>query len=363
MSARNGKASILARVVRGLILLTVLGASFVVVGWFYLERWLHTPLDIPAEGYTYELKTGRALAHMAQDLAHKGYLNQPRWLTLYARVTRTTRVQAGEYLLTANLTPYTLLQKLERGDVIAYQITLLEGWTFAQILTALHAKDTIVAHLRDQPLTTQLEMLDLPIDHPEGWFFPDTYSYTRGTTDVELLQRAYQRMQLTLQTLWDTRAENLPYRNAYEALIMASIIERETGAAWERDQVAGVFVRRLQRGMRLQTDPTVIYGMGRDYQGKITRKDLQTPTPYNTYTIRGLPPTPIAVPSSASIEAALNPADGNALYFVAKGDGTSYFSATLDEHNRAVRRYQLKRRSDYRSTPAPQPQPPTDSTR
>lgn len=363
MNARRSKPSLLIRTFRVLVLLTLLAAGFLIAGWFYLERWLHTPLGLPAEGYTYELKPGRALAHMAQDLAREGYLSQPRWLTLYARVTQATRVQAGEYFLTPDLTPYTLLQKLERGEVIVYQITLLEGWTFAQILAALHAKDTVVARLRDQSLTVQLEMLDLPIDHPEGWFFPDTYSYTRGTTDVELLRRAYQQMQLTLQSLWDTRAENLPYSNAYEALIMASIIERETGAPWERDQVAGVFVRRLQQGMRLQTDPTVIYGMGDRYQGKITRKDLQTPTPYNTYAIRGLPPTPIAVPSSASIQAALNPADGNALYFVAKGDGTSYFSATLEEHNRAVRRYQLQRRSDYRSTPAPQPQPPSDSTR
>lgn len=363
MSTRRGKPPILIRVFRVLMLLTLLAVCLAAAGWFYLERWLHTPLNLPAEGYTYELKAGRALAHMAQDLAREGYLSQPRWLTLYARATHATRVQAGEYFLTPDLTPYSLLQKLERGEVIVYQVTLLEGWTFAQILAALHSKDNIVARLRDQSLAAQLEMLGLPIDHPEGWFFPDTYSYTRGVTDVEVLQRAYQRMQLTLQTLWDARAENLPYRNAYEALIMASIIERETGAPWERDQVAGVFVRRLQQGMRLQTDPTVIYGMGSSYQGKITRKDLQTPTPYNTYTIYGLPPTPIAVPSSASIAAALNPADGNALYFVAKGDGTSYFSATLAEHNRAVRRYQLQRSSDYRSTPAPQPQLPTDSAR
>jgi UPF0755 protein len=361
MRAKRGKTRVLASVIRVLLQLILLVACLAVAGWFYLERWLHAPLGLPEEGYAYELKPGRALAHMAQDLAREGYLDQPRWLTLYARATKATHVHAGEYLLTPDLTPYSLLQKLQRGDVVLYQVTLLEGWTFAQTLAALHAKDTIKASLRDLPLEQQLDLLALSIDYPEGWFFPDTYSYSRATSDIEILRRAHQQMQQTLQALWDTRAENLPYQTPYQALIMASIVERETGAPWERDQVAGVFVRRLQQGMRLQTDPTVIYGMGSIYKGKITRKDLHTPTPYNTYTNRGLPPTPIAMPSRASIQAALNPADGHALYFVAKGDGTSYFSDTLAEHNRAVRRYQLQRRTDYRSTPALVPETNSES--
>lgn len=361
MSKKTAKPSRVSRLLRILILLLVLAGSVLLLGWFQLERWLNTPLDLPEEGYTYELQPGRALGHMAQDLARAGYLDQPRWLTLYARATRATQVHAGEYLLTPDLTPLGLLQKLTRGDVVLYQITLLEGWTFQQTLAALHSKETLNAKLIDLTVEQQLVLLDLGIDHPEGWFFPDTYSYTRGTSDLELLRRAHARMQETLQTLWDARAENLPYQNAYEALIMASIVERETGASWERDQVAGVFVRRLQRGMRLQTDPTVIYGMGSAYQGKITRRDLQTPTAYNTYVIQGLPPTPIAMPSRASIAAALNPAAGNAIYFVAKGDGTSHFSSSLEEHNRAVRQYQLRRRADYRSTPAPVPDPATNS--
>lgn len=336
-----------------IFLLLLIGGGIALAGWFYFERWLHTPLNLPSEGYTYELQSGRSLGHLTRDLEREKILSHARWLTFYARATHATRVHAGEYLLTPGLTPFRLLQKLKRGDVIVYRVTLLEGWTYLQALTELHKKTTLTAKLHDQPLVQQLELLALPIDHPEGWFFPDTYTYTRGTSDVELLRRAYARMDETLQNLWRERADNLPYRTLYEALIMASIIERETGAPWERDQVAGVFVRRLQVGMRLQTDPTVIYGMGADYRGKITRKDLQAPTAYNTYVIAGLPPTPIALPGRASIQSALNPANGTALYFVAKGDGTTHFSDTLAEHNRAVRRYQLQRRADYRSTVAP----------
>lgn len=342
------------------LLLVMLVCLALAAAWWHLERWLHAPLSLPEQGHTYDLLPGRALGHMAQDLADEGYLQQPRWLTLYARATDATHVQAGEYFLPQGLTPFGLLQKLQRGEVVLYQVTLVEGWNYQQVLATLHAKETLSAKLRDQSLEQQLALLAIEVDHPEGWFFPDTYSYTRGTSDVDLLRRAHARMQATLQTLWDQRAENLPYRDAYEALIMASIVERETGAPWERDQVAGVFVRRLQQSMRLQTDPTVIYGMGANFKGKITRKDLQTVTPYNTYTNFGLPPTPIAMPGKASIQAALHPADGNALYFVAKGDGTTYFSATLAEHNSAVRRYQKQRRADYRSTVTPNAQPVTE---
>lgn len=360
MSAKKTVGHKLKKIALIFLLFVVLISAGFGGGWWYFERWLHTPLNLPEQGNTYDLLPGRALGHMAQDLARDGYLQHPRWLTLYARVTHATRVQAGEYFLPAGLTPYGLLQKLQRGEVVLYQVTLVEGWNYQQVLTALHNKDALVAELRNQTLEQQLALLAIAVDHPEGWFFPDTYSYTRGTSDVDLLRRAHARMQATLQTLWDERAENLPYRNAYEALIMASIIERETGAPWERDQIAGVFVRRLQQGMRLQTDPTVIYGMGADYQGKITRKDLQTVTPYNTYTNYGLPPTPIAMPGKASIRAALNPADGKALYFVAKGDGTTYFSETLAEHNNAVRRYQLRRGADYRSTVTPMAEPASE---
>lgn len=344
-----------------LLFLVMAGAALAAAG-LYAQRWLHAPMALPADGYTYELQSGRALAHMAQDLERLSFLKHSRWLTWYARATKATQVQAGEYFLSPGLSPYGLLQKLQRGEVVVYQVTLVEGWTYRQALAELHRHDTIRPQLLGQSPEQQLALLELPIEHPEGWFFPDTYTYIRDTSDVDLLRRAYTRMQQVLQQLWDERADNLPYRNAYEALIMASIIERETGAPWERDEVAGVFVRRLQKGMRLQTDPTVIYGMGDNFQGKITRKDLQTATAYNTYVISGLPPTPIALPGREAIHAALNPAEGKALYFVAKGDGTTHFSETLAEHNRAVRRYQLQRRADYRSTLLPQaPQNASDN--
>lgn len=324
-----------------------------VAGWMYFKHWLNTPLAITEQGYTYNLTAGLTLGHMVQDLAKEGFLQHPRLITVYARFASSTKVHAGEYFLQHGITPAQLLEKLRKGEVILYQVTLVEGWTYRQILTALHSKDTIKPLLKDLGVTQQLELLNLPIDYPEGWFFPDTYSYSRNTSDVDILRRAYQRMEQLLSQLWQDRAGNLPYANQYEALIMASIVERETGAEWERDQIAGVFVRRLRNGMKLQTDPTVIYGMGEAYAGKITRKNLREPTKHNTYVITGLPPTPIASPGRAAIHAALNPAEGAALYFVAKGDGTTHFSATLDEHNRAVRRYQVKRRADYRSTITP----------
>lgn len=338
------------RLLRVLMVLTVLvGVS----AWLYVHHWLTTPLALPQAGYTYQLHSGRVLGHLAHDLAQQGFLQHPRLLTLYARFSNATKVHAGEYFLPYGVTPQQLLEKLRKGEVVLYQVTLVEGWTFRQALTLLHSKDTIKPLLQDKTEAEQLALLELPIDHPEGWFFPDTYLYPRDATDVEIMRRAYLQMQQLLQELWEARADNLPYKSPYEALIMASIVERETGAEWERDQIAGVFVRRLQKGMRLQTDPTVIYGMGEAYKGKITRKNLQQATPYNTYVIKGLPPTPISLPGRAALQATLNPADGNALYFVAKGDGTTHFSATLAEHNRAVRRYQLNRRSNYRSTVNP----------
>jgi UPF0755 protein len=340
----------ITRLLRVLIVLTLLAG---ISGWLYLQHWLTTPLALPQAGYHYQLHSGRVLGHLAHDLSQQGFLQHPRLLTLYARFSNATKVHAGEYYFPHGITPQQLLEKLRKGDVVLYQVTLVEGWTFRQALTLLHSKGTIKPLLQGKTEAEQLALLALPISHPEGWFFPDTYVYPRDMTDVEILRRAYTQMQQQLQELWDSRAENLPYKDAYEALIMASIVERETGAEWERDQIAGVFVRRLQKGMRLQTDPTVIYGMGEAYKGKITRKNLQQATPYNTYVIKGLPPTPISLPGRAALQASLNPAEGDALYFVAKGDGTTHFSATLAEHNRAVRRYQLNRRSDYRSTLTP----------
>lgn len=336
--------------VTGLVVAGLLAAACV---WVYVQSWLVTPLQIPEQGYTYELKQGQSLSHLANDLGAAGLLIHPRLLRLYARFNEVNKVHAGEYFFASGTTPEGLLQKLIKGDVVLYQVTFVEGWTVKQALTALEKLDSVDNQLAGKSVAEKLAQLALPVSDLEGWFFPDTYRFRRNTSDVEILQNAYRQMQTLLNAEWEKRAPDLPYRNSYEALIMASIIERETGHHSERDQIAGVFVRRLLQGMKLQTDPTVIYGMGDNYKGRITRKDLSEATLYNTYVIAGLPPTPISLPSAASIKAALNPAAGSALYFVAKGDGTSEFSDTLDAHNQAVRRYQLNRRSDYRAAPPP----------
>lgn len=329
------------------------GLIIVAAGWFYFQHWLTAPLNINDQGYSYELKQGQTLGHLANDLGANNILDYPRLLRLYARFTNTNKVHAGEYFFAPGTTPESLLEKLKKGDVVLYQVTFVEGWTFKQALAALEKNPSIRHELAGKTDAEQLALLGLPISHPEGWFFPDTYSFSRNTSDVEILHKSFRKMENLLTVEWEKRAANLPYKSAYEALIMASIVERETGHHSERDQIAGVFVRRLQQGMKLQTDPTVIYGMGDKYYGRISRKNLEEATPYNTYIIEGLPPTPIALPSAASIKAALNPAAGNTLYFVARGDGTSEFSDTLDAHNQAVRRYQLNRRSDYRAAPPP----------
>ena len=319
--------------------------------WLYLQYWLNTPLAITGEAYMYELSSGRSLSYMANDLAQAGVLTHPRLLRLYSRVLSSPKIHAGEYRLERGLTPISLLEKLTRGDVVLYKATIVEGWTLAQGIKTLAKNPAVKSILLEKTAVERQALLALPPESLEGWIFPDTYSFSRNTTDVEILRTAYARMESHLAQAWAQRAENLPYKTPYEVLIMASIIERETGHHSEREKIAGVFVRRLQLGMKLQTDPTVIYGMGDSYQGRITKKNLEQATPYNTYVIAGLPPTPIALPSAASLHAALHPAEGNALYFVAKGDGTSEFSDTLSAHNVAVRRYQLQRRKDYRAAP------------
>jgi len=347
------KKSLIRKLLNLVVGTCFLGLLTAVLTWMYVQSWFVAPLQISDQGYTYELKQGQSLSHLANDLGAAGILTHPRLLRLYARFNAANKVHAGEYFFPQGTTPESLLQKVIKGDVILYQVTFVEGWTAQQALAALEKMDSIHHQLVGKSAAEQLVMLALPVKDLEGWIFPDTYSFSRNTSDVEILQNAYRKMQTLLEAEWEKRAPNLPYKNTYEALIMASIVERETGHHSERDQIAGVFVRRLQQGMKLQTDPTVIYGMGQNYKGRITRKHLEEPTVYNTYVIAGLPPTPISLPSAASIKAALNPAPGRALYFVAKGDGTSEFSDTLDAHNQAVRRYQLNRRNDYRAAPPP----------
>lgn len=263
-------------------------------------------------------------------------------------------LHVGEYQLQPDQTAQDLLTMWQLGDVLQRRLTLVEGWTFRQVRNALASQERLrqsVAELADKAVIARL---DIKVASLEGQFFPDTYSYVSGMTDLDILRQAHQRLQRVLAEEWAGRAEGLPYQNPYDALIMASMIEKETGVPHERDMIAGVFVRRLRARMRLQTDPTVIYGMGERYRGRLSRADLRESTPYNTYVIDGMPPTPIALAGREAIHAALNPAPGKTLYFVARGDGSHEFSNTLTEHNKAVRRYQLNRRADYRSSPVPE---------
>lgn len=295
--------------------------------------------------------TPRALL---QELERREFIQGAVWLRSKWRLQKEVpAVQVGEYALTPGMTLSDLLEKWRTGDMIQHRITLVEGWNFARLREALAQNDVLEQQVSDWSSERIMQELGYEGVHPEGRFYPDTYQFTRGQSDLDILRQAGKRLHQVLEQEWAQRSDNLPYDTPEQALVMASIIEKETGVASERPAIAGVFVRRLNKRMLLQTDPTVIYGMGDAYQGRITRADLQRPTPYNTYVIAGLPPTPIAMVGRAAIHAALHPEDGDALYFVAKGDGSHQFSRTLQEHNRAVRDYQLKRRADYRSSPAP----------
>jgi UPF0755 protein len=333
------------------LLLLLLALTLLLVKAEIESRW-RQPLALPAQGLRIAVLPGDSLRAVAERLHRDGVLAHPQLLSLYARWTGLDQqIKHGEYLLEPVMTAQTLLELLASGRVIQYQVTLPEGITLAQALAILQQQDELEATLSGPDDARLLELAG-PYGHPEGLFFPDTYHYSRGATDWQILQRAHSAMQGILETEWQDRDPELPYEEAYEALIMASIIERETGLPEEREQIAGVFVRRLQRGMRLQTDPTVIYGVGHEFDGNLRRAHLQDEdNAYNTYRHEGLPPSPIALPGRASIRAALHPAPGEALFFVARGDGGHVFSVTLAEHEAAVRQYQLRRRQDYRSSP------------
>lgn len=329
------------------------------VGWsaWKVNSVLEQPLHVTQEQLL-DVPNGTTPNRMFYRMQSEGLLDDAVWLRLYWRFNMAgTPLHTGEYRLTPGMTVAELFEAWRRADVVQYNLTLVEGWTFRQVRAAV-AKHEKIKHTVDG--LSDAEVMD-KLGHtgvfPEGRFFPDTYRFVRGMSDVELLQQAYMRLEEVLAKEWAERVTDLPYRDPYQALIMASLVEKETGIPQERGQIAGVFVRRLRLGMMLQTDPTVIYGMGERYNGKITRADLREPTPYNTYTMTGLPPTPIAMVGREAIHAALNPSDGTSLYFVARGDGSHVFSDDLDDHNSAVREFQLKRRTDYRSSPAPQTPP------
>lgn len=329
------------RIIGFLILLVSLFAGW---AWQDYRGFLDTPLQLPEQGLVYEVAPGSHIRNIARDLTAKGVLDAPWYLRLYARQSGLApKLRAGEYRITPGMTPRGLLALLVSGRTVQYPLTLLEGWTFTQVRQAIAGQPILRQTLAGQDDAAVMAALGLPGQHPEGRFFPDTYRFPRGTTDLDFLRRAHERMQQVLDSAWQGRAEGLPLHSPDEALVLASIVEKETGVPEERPEIAGVFVRRLEHGMRLQTDPTIIYGLGDAFDGNLRRRDLIRDTPYNTYTRAGLPPTPICMPGEASILAALHPADGKALYFVSRGDGTHQFSATIEQHNAAVRRYQLKR--------------------
>lgn len=314
--------------------------------WTGYQEALQQPLNIKQDSIEYSIQSGSSLSSVIYNLANKGIVSHPRYLLLHAKINGlSNNMQAGDYHLTKSLSTQDFLNNIFTGKVIQYSMTIIEGWSFKQLLQEMkknpHIKQTINKASNDEIM----QRLDLAGIHPEGQFLPDTYHFPKELTDIDFLKRAYHAMQKTLKQEWDNRAVGLSYKSPYEALIMASIVEKETGKVEEREQIAGVFLRRIDKRMRLQTDPTVIYGMGDAFKGNIRKRDLLKDTPYNTYRRSGLPPTPIALPGRDAIYAALHPADGDALYFVSKGDGSHAFSATLKEHNKAVIKYQLKGRA------------------
>ncbi|MBP6394382.1 MAG: endolytic transglycosylase MltG [Giesbergeria sp.] len=306
--------------------------------------WVHAPMPLAAGGaqaLELEIEPGTSPKAVARSVQMAGVGVDARLLYAWFRVSGLDRrIKAGNYEITPGTTPYTLLQKLVQGEESLQVLTLVEGWNFRQVRAALAREDGIKhdsAALSDADLMARLER---PGVAPEGRFFPDTYTYAKGSSDLAVLRRALHAMDRRLEAAWSQRASDTPLKSADEALVLASIVEKETGRASDRALIAGVFANRLRIGMLLQTDPTVIYGLGDKFDGNLRKRDLQTDTPWNTYTRSGLPPTPIAMPGKAALLAAVQPEPTKALYFVAKGDGTSHFSASLGEHNRAVNRYQ-----------------------
>ncbi|WP_233801317.1 endolytic transglycosylase MltG [Paraburkholderia sp. HP33-1] len=320
-------------------LVVVLAAAAIAAGYYWATR----PLELTPAQLDVTVKPHSSLRSVAQQLNRGGV---PVELELFIAMTRLLGLQSelksGNYEFKSGITPYEVLQKIARGDVNEYVATVIEGWTFKHMRAELDANPALkhdTLGMSDADLMSAIGAPEASIGNGEGLFFPDTYLFDKDTSDLDIYRRAYHLMRVRLDEAWLARAPNLPYKTPYDALTMASIIEKETGKPSDRPLVAAVFANRLRAGMPLQTDPTVIYGMGDDYAGRIRKKDLQTDTPYNTYTRTGLPPTPISLPGVASLQAAMNPAQSSALYFVSRGDGSSIFSDTLGEHNKAVDKY------------------------
>ncbi|MCD6681205.1 MAG: endolytic transglycosylase MltG [Burkholderiaceae bacterium] len=323
-----------------LVLFSLLVSAAVALAWGW-HRFRVEPVEFSRSPVRFTVPSGANVRNVAQALRDEGVDVGSTELWLWYKLRgHDGKLKAGTYELAAPMTIDALLDKLVRGDVLLTSIRLVEGWTFRQMREAIDANPDIAHDTRGLDDAELLRRVGASEARAEGLFFPDTYRFTPGASDVEIYRRAYQALQRALNTAWEQRAPDLPYRSPYEALVLASIVEKETGLAEERDKVAAVFVNRLRRGMLLQSDPTTIYGMGERFDGNLRKRDLQADSAYNTYTRPGLPPTPIALTSRASIDAALHPADTKALYFVSRGDGTSEFSSDLGSHNRAVSRYQ-----------------------
>ncbi len=317
-------------------------AAVALIALHQYRQFLDTPLRLPESGMVVIIEHGDNLTTLIRRLEGEG-ITQHDWRWRLLARSRPVAVQAGEFMLSPPMRPADLLALLHSGRVLQHRFTIVEGWTWRQLLLALAADPVLEKSIEGVIHPAEFEVIAESVgasnlDHAEGWFLPETYYFIRGESDVDILRRAHDAMKQSLADAWQNRGIGLPLETPYELLILASIVEKETALEEERNQIAGVLVRRLQRGMRLQTDPTVIYGLGESFDGNIRRRDLRSDTPYNTYTRTGLPPTPIALAGHRSLMAAANPSDGEALYFVANGDGGHTFSATLEEHEEAVRK-------------------------
>jgi UPF0755 protein len=325
---------VLRRLFALIIIALVAGAA----AWWWVTR---SPLPLPQQPYAFSVRSGATLRAVAHELTAAGVLRADWTLVLLGRVLGVDRsIKAGNYELPAGTTLAALLAKLSQGDATQTSLTIVEGWTLRDLREALRANAEITQTARDVADPDLMRALGAPQTPAEGWFFPDTYFFSDGTSDVSILARAYRTMQQRLNAAWAARASGLPFTSPYEALILASIVEKETGRGADRPLIASVLINRLQRGMRLQADPTVIYGLGARFDGNLSKRDLDADTAYNTYTRDGLPPTPIALPGQASLDAVLHPPPTPYLYYVSRGDGSSEFSANLPDHNRAVAKYQ-----------------------
>lgn len=329
------------KIILWLALIAILATALLVwTGWWYARQ----PLKVVRDSAEFTVPRGMTMRQAADKIWDSGIRAEPLFLSTLARFSgRARQIKAGTYQVKTGITPWQLLLKLESGEVVHGSVLLVEGWTFQRIRAELEKHPDLVQDTKDLSDAEILALIDSKYKHPEGLFFPNTYKFVKGAKTSSVFAMAYRDMQIRLNEEWAGRVRDLPLKEPYHALILASIVEKETGRNADRTRIANVFINRLRVGMKLQTDPTVIYGMGDKFNGNIRRRDLETDTPWNTYTRAGLPPTPISMPGLASLRAVMNPEGGDMLYFVARGDGSSEFSRTLNEHNRAVDRYQRKK--------------------